>query len=64
MRLLRHRTNHLNERRIVWQAASLLLAYPDEEQERRLALIETAIFIALLFVAFGYVWRRGALEWK
>ncbi len=28
------------------------------------ALIETAIFIALLFVAFGYVWRRGALEWK
>ena len=28
------------------------------------ALIETAIFVALLFVAFGYVWRRGALEWK
>lgn len=28
------------------------------------ALVETAIFIALLFVAFGYVWRRGALEWK
>ena len=28
------------------------------------ALIETVIFIALLFVAFIYVWRRGALEWK
>jgi NADH-quinone oxidoreductase subunit A len=28
------------------------------------ALIETGVFIALLLVAFGYVWRRGALEWK
>jgi NADH-quinone oxidoreductase subunit A len=28
------------------------------------ALIETIVFIALLFVAFIYVWRRGALEWK
>ena len=28
------------------------------------ALIETGVFIALLFVAFVYVWRRGALEWK
>ena len=28
------------------------------------ALVETAIFVALLLVAFGYVWRRGALEWK
>ena len=28
------------------------------------AMVETAIFIALLTVAFGYVWRRGALEWK
>jgi NADH-quinone oxidoreductase subunit A len=28
------------------------------------ALAETAVFIALLFVAFAYVWRRGALEWK
>lgn len=27
-------------------------------------LVETAIFVALLFVAFIYVWRRGALEWK
>src|SRR3712207_4736805 len=27
-------------------------------------LIETIVFIALLFVAFVYVWRRGALEWK
>ena len=28
------------------------------------ALAETAIFIALLLVAFVFVWRRGALEWK
>jgi NADH-quinone oxidoreductase subunit A len=27
------------------------------------ALVETIVFIVLLFVAFGYVWRRGALEW-
>ena len=28
------------------------------------ALVETAVFIALLMVAFVYVWRRGALEWR
>jgi NADH-quinone oxidoreductase subunit A len=28
------------------------------------ALLETAVFIALLFIAFVYVWRRGALEWR
>ena len=28
------------------------------------ALVETIIFVALLLVAFVYVWRRGALEWK
>jgi len=28
------------------------------------ALTETVVFIALLFVAFVYVWRRGALEWR
>jgi NADH-quinone oxidoreductase subunit A len=28
------------------------------------ALAETLTFIALLFVAFVYVWRRGALEWR
>jgi NADH-quinone oxidoreductase subunit A len=28
------------------------------------ALVETAVFIALLLVAFVYVWRRGALEWR
>ena len=27
------------------------------------ALGELATFIGLLFVAFVYVWRRGALEW-
>ena len=28
------------------------------------ALVETIIFVVLLLVAFVYVWRRGALEWK
>jgi NADH-quinone oxidoreductase subunit A len=28
------------------------------------ALYEIGVFIVLLFVAFVYVWRRGALEWK
>ena len=28
------------------------------------ALVETIVFIVLLFVAFVYVGRRGALEWK
>jgi NADH-quinone oxidoreductase subunit A len=28
------------------------------------ALAETATFVVLLFVAFVYVWRRGALEWR
>jgi NADH-quinone oxidoreductase subunit A len=28
------------------------------------ALVETIVFIVLLFVAFVFVWRRGALSWK
>jgi NADH-quinone oxidoreductase subunit A len=28
------------------------------------ALGETVVFILLLLVAFVFVWRRGALEWK
>src|SRR5918992_300331 len=28
------------------------------------ALVETVIFIVLLLIAFVFVWRRGALEWK
>lgn len=28
------------------------------------ALFETIVFVVLLFVAFAYVWRRGALEWR
>ena len=27
------------------------------------ALVETIIFVVLLFIGFIYVWRRGALEW-
>jgi NADH-quinone oxidoreductase subunit A len=28
------------------------------------ALIETVVFIVLLLIAYVYVWRRGALEWR
>jgi NADH-quinone oxidoreductase subunit A len=28
------------------------------------ALVETVVFITLLLIAFIYVWRRGALEWR
>jgi len=28
------------------------------------AMVEAGVFVALLAVAFVYVWRRGALAWK
>ncbi|HZI92094.1 MAG TPA: NADH-quinone oxidoreductase subunit A [Thermoleophilaceae bacterium] len=28
------------------------------------ALVEMIVFVVLLLVAFVFVWRRGALEWK
>jgi NADH-quinone oxidoreductase subunit A len=28
------------------------------------ALVETAVFVVLLAIAYVYVWRRGALEWR
>jgi NADH-quinone oxidoreductase subunit A len=28
------------------------------------AMTETVVFVVLLAVAFVYVWRRGALEWR
>lgn len=28
------------------------------------ALVETVVFVVLLLVAFVFVWRRGALDWK
>jgi NADH-quinone oxidoreductase subunit A len=28
------------------------------------AMTETVVFVVLLMIAFVYVWRRGALEWK
>jgi NADH-quinone oxidoreductase subunit A len=28
------------------------------------ALVETIVFVVLLGIAFVYVWRRGALEWR
>jgi NADH-quinone oxidoreductase subunit A len=28
------------------------------------ALVETMVFVFLLLVAFVFVWRRGALDWK
>ena len=31
---------------------------------RTFALVETIVFIVLLLIAYVYVWRRGALEWR
>ena len=28
------------------------------------ALVETIVFVVLLFIAYAFVWRRGALDWK
>jgi NADH-quinone oxidoreductase subunit A len=28
------------------------------------AMTETIVFVVLLMIAFVYVWRRGALEWR
>jgi NADH-quinone oxidoreductase subunit A len=45
----------------------VIFLYPIAVQLRAFgtfALTETIVFVALLMVAFGYVWRRGALEWK
>jgi len=43
MRFSRQRNSGPNQRRIVWQAASLLLAYPDDDQPQRLDLVEAAV---------------------
>jgi NADH-quinone oxidoreductase subunit A len=45
----------------------VLFLYPVAVQLRAFgtfALGETIVFVVLLFVAFIYVWRRGALEWR
>jgi nitrate reductase delta subunit len=43
MRLRRHRAGPAADRRVVWQAASLLLAYPDEAFAQRLSLVDAAL---------------------
>jgi NADH-quinone oxidoreductase subunit A len=45
----------------------VIFLYPIAVQLRAFgtfAMSETIVFVALLMVAFLYVWRRGALEWK
>jgi NADH-quinone oxidoreductase subunit A len=45
----------------------VIFLYPVAIQLKALgtfALVETIVFIALLLVAFVFVWRRGALEWR
>ena len=45
----------------------VIFLYPIAVQLRAFgafALVETVVFIVLLIVAFVYVWRRGALEWR
>ena len=44
----------------------IIFLYPWAVQFDELALfglVEMVIFIATVFVAFAYVWRRGGLEW-
>jgi NADH-quinone oxidoreductase subunit A len=45
----------------------VIFLYPIAVQLRSFgtfALTETIVFVVLLMIAFVYVWRRGALEWK
>jgi NADH-quinone oxidoreductase subunit A len=45
----------------------VIFLYPVAIQLREFgtfAMVEITVFISLLAVAFIYVWRRGALEWK
>jgi NADH-quinone oxidoreductase subunit A len=45
----------------------VIFLYPIAVQLRSFgtfALSETIVFVALLMIAFVYVWRRGALAWK
>ncbi len=45
----------------------VIFLYPIAVQLRAFgtfALTETGVFVVLLMIAFVYVWRRGALEWK
>ncbi len=45
----------------------VIFLYPIAVQLRAFgsfAMVETVVFVVLLMIAFGYVWRRGALEWK
>ena len=45
----------------------VIFLYPIAVQLRAFgsfAMVETVVFVVLLTIAFVYVWRRGALEWK
>lgn len=45
----------------------IVLLYPIAVNLKALgafALGETMVFVVLLFIGFGYVWRRGALSWR
>jgi NADH-quinone oxidoreductase subunit A len=45
----------------------VIFLYPIAVQLRAFgtfAMVETAVFVVLLMIAFVYVWRRGALEWR
>jgi NADH-quinone oxidoreductase subunit A len=45
----------------------VIFIYPIAVQLRAFggfAMGETVVFVVLLMIAFVYVWRRGALDWK
>ncbi|MGI8727463.1 MAG: NADH-quinone oxidoreductase subunit A, partial [Solirubrobacterales bacterium] len=35
-----------------------------KEADSVFVLAEVGVFVTLLMVALGYVWKRGALDWK
>ena len=50
---------------IIFDIETIFL-FPWAVEFRRLGifgLVEMAVFVALVFVAYAYVWRRGGLDW-
>ena len=43
--------------------ATALGGLADRVGRKRMFLVEMALFLGTVFVAYAYVWRRGGLEW-
>jgi len=45
----------------------IVFLYPwavDNDRLGVFGLVEMVVFIATVFIAYAYVWRRGGLEWE